>query len=477
MFFDKMYLMNFYITTPIYYSNDIPHLGHLATTVFADIVAGYHRTVGDSVLFLTGVDEHGEKISETAKKAGKDPQIFVDDMALRWMGYWKSLNIQNDIFMRTSNPQHKDIAKKLLEKIKERGDIYKSVYKGSYCTGCEEFKQERELVNGICPEHRVDQVSYREEENYFFKLSKYIPQLRELITEGVIKIIPENKKNEMLARLNDDVLDLSVSRQKVSWGIQLPWDNSQTIYVWVEALMNYYSATRIYGKENFWPASVHFLGKGNNWFHSVIWPALLLSLNIPLPKEIFVHGYYNVEGVKMSKSLGNVISPDSLTSTFGVDGTRYLLCASQPYLDDFSVSTKWFKETYNNDLANGLGNLVSRVSKMCADAGLSGLIDNTVFGVLERNMGVKKAYEDYRLFEVVSIAKNKIKAVNEYINQNEPWKKEGSAQMEILHFATREIQDIAFILMPIMPDICNKIMATTASAKIVASEVLFKRLV
>ncbi|PIS22802.1 methionine--tRNA ligase [candidate division WWE3 bacterium CG08_land_8_20_14_0_20_40_13] len=470
-------IMNFYLTTPIYYSNDAPHLGHLSTTIFADIIVRYHRLIGDNTLFLTGVDEHGEKIALTAEKAGKDPQTFVDEMAIRWQKYWKSLNVQNDIFMRTSDPRHKKIAQELLVKIKEKGDIYQGVYKGMYCTGCEEFKSERELVNGTCPEHRPDQISYREETNYFFKLSKYTPLVKKMLEDGQIDLIPAGKKKEILSRLNDDITDLSVSREKVSWGITLPWDKSQTIYVWVEALMNYYSATKIYDKESFWPASVHFLGKGNNWFHSVIWPALLLSCELPLPKRIFVHGYYNVEGVKMSKSLGNVISPDDLVGKFGVDGTRYLMCASEPYFEDFSVSKKWFDEVYNNDLANGLGNLVSRVSKMASELNISHKSDNDFNAVLEKYLDIKKGFEEYNLLSVVEKVRELITATNEKLNKDEPWKLKGKEKEKSLKQAIDKILEISLILTPVMPATAKNIMDAFCREKITATKPLFVRLV
>ncbi len=270
----------FYITTPIYYANDVPHIGHTGTTVFADIVARYKRAIGDEVFFLTGTDEHGEKVALSAEKTGLSPQVFVDDLAIKWQEYWQKLDISNDAFIRTTSEGHKKVASELLQKLYDKGDIYKDVYKGLYCIGCEEFKSEKDLVNGKCPEHRADQLVYREEESYFFKISKYISEVKRLIESGEFSVVPENKKNEILSRLNDEVRDLSISRQNIAWGIPLPWDPSHTTYVWTEALMNYYSATKIWHKEDFWPADVHFVGKGINWFHTVIWPALLLALEL-----------------------------------------------------------------------------------------------------------------------------------------------------------------------------------------------------
>ena len=454
----------FYITTPIYYSNDVPHIGHTGTTVFADIIARYQRQLGKEVFFLTGTDEHGEKVAKASEKAGKNPQDFVNELAIKWQEYWEKLNISNDEFMRTTLPGHEKVAQDLLIKLQKKGDIYKGVYKGVYCWGCEEFKAEKDLVDGKCPEHRPDQIEYKEEENYFFKLSKYIPKVKELIESGVISVEPENKKIEMLARINDGVNDLSASRQNVVWGIQIPWDHSHTTYVWIEALMNYYSATKIWNKEEFWPADVHFLGKGNNWFHSVIWPALLLALDLPLPKRVFVHGYYNVEGRKMGKSLGNVISPKDLIDRYGVDGTRYLLASSMPYSDDSDVSMKWFDEKYNSDLANGLGNLVSRVAKFINKG-----------SPYKRAALINKFYEDFKLGEVILSAQEKVRFMDDYFSSKEPWKLKGNDQKAVIEESVDKILEIANLVAPIMPETSLKIEKILSGA--MPSENLFLRIV
>ena len=447
---------NFYITTPIYYANDIPHIGHTGTTVYADIAARYKRALGFDVLFLTGTDEHGEKIATTALKNGKEPQPFVDELVVKWKQYWETLNISNDVFMRTTMPEHKAIAQELLTKLYDKGDIYKALYKGIYCVGCEEFKSEKDLVDGKCPEHRPDQVSYREEENYFFKLSKYIPQVKKYMEDGTLPVVPENKKNEMLARLNDEIKDSSVSRSNLTWGVQIPWDKTQVTYVWIEALMNYYTATRIWHKEDFWPADVHFLGKGNNWFHSVIWPALLLALDLPLPKKVFVHGYYNVEGKKMGKSLGNVISPQELMDRYGVDGTRYLLAASMPYENDSDVSWTWFDQKYNSGLANGLGNLSSRLKKMVEGLDLN-FIEPHVANIFEKSIEIKTAYEDLKFNQVIELLSQKISKVDEYLSETTPWKKEGAEKAQILEKSVNELLEIALLISPITPTTSDKI--------------------
>lgn len=463
----------FYITTPIYYANDVPHLGHTATTVFADVVARYKKSLGYDVFFLTGTDEHGEKVAQSAEKAGKEPQIFVDELAVQWQEYWKKLDINNDVFMRTTLPGHVEIAQKLLQQLMDKGDVYEDTYKGIYCVGCEEFKSERDLVDGKCPEHRPDQVQYREEKNYFFKISKYIPTVKKLLESGELPLVPDNKKNEMLAKLAEPVKDTSISRQNVKWGIPIPWDKDQTTYVWVEALMNYYSATQIDWKDgkdrkDFWPADVHFLGKGNNWFHSVIWPSLLLALDLPLPKTVFVHGYYNVDGKKMGKSLGNVISPQDLMDRYGVDGTRYLLCASMPFENDSDVSFKWFDEKYNSALANGYGNLVSRILKLYSG------IDGSV--AVEPTKAIKSEnYDKFALHNVVQEIELQINDLNAFLNEKTPWSKEGEEKEEIIKIAVERVISITHQLAPILPGSTTKTLEAF-KAKSTEPLILFTRI-
>ena len=462
--------MKYYITTPIYYANDNPHIGHIGTTIFADIIARYNKLEKNDVLFLTGLDEHGEKVYLASQKGNKEPQQFVDELAVKWQNYGKKLNINYDIFMRTTLPGHKDIVHQLLNQLQENGDIYKATYKGIYCVGCEEFKSEHDLVDGHCPEHRPDQISLKEEENYFFKLTKYIPTIKKYILDGTLPLEPESKRREILARLDEEIHDLSISRQNIPWGIKLPWDKTQTVYVWVEALMNYYSATKIFNKPDFWPADLHFLGKGNNWFHSVIWPALLLSLRLSLPKKIFVHGYYNVEGKKVGKSLGNAVSAEQLLEKYGADGTRFLLAASMPYSADSDVDFTWFDEKYNSDLANGLGNLVARVAKLCETNQISGVTRNLA---IAKNLGT--LIEEYKLNEALEIIWQQISEADRKINETKPWELDPGKAKPILEDLVKQIQQIAINLQPFLSETAEKILKQF-SGQIKSAPPLFPRI-
>jgi methionyl-tRNA synthetase len=474
-------MTKFYITTPIYYSNDTPHMGHTGTTIYADIIARHNRLLGNEVFFLTGVDEHGEKVAEAARKMNKSPQEFVDDLSVEWQAYWRKLNISNDHFFRTTSLEHKKIVSRLLTILWEEGKIYKDTYKGIYCVGCEEFKSERDLVDGKCPEHRPDQIKYQVETNYFFKLSEYLPQICSMIENGKLKVTPENKRKDMLAKitdwLKDEKKDISISRQSVDWQIPIPWDSAQTTYVWIEALMNYFTATEIWDKKEYWPANVHFLGKGNNWFHSVIWPALLLALKLPLPLEIYVHGYYNVEGQKMGKSLGNVISPQELIDRYGVDGTRYLLSASMPYKEDSDVSFQWFNERYNSDLANSLGNLVARLSKLAEGLSLDIKITENYQELMNNHKELITFYNQYRLNEATVYLRNLLSELNEYLNEKEPWKLTGDEKKHVIKESIVKLIQIAAMLEPIMPDTSNKIKNILLAKNITKGEALFNKIV
>lgn len=465
----------FYISTPIYYANDVPHIGHTGTTVFADIVGRYYRLKGVEVFSLTGTDEHGEKVAESANKNGKEPQEFVDELSEKWKQYWSELNISNDYFIRTTSEGHIKVVNGLLAKLYEKDAIYKDEYEGIYCVGCEEFKAEKDLVDGKCPEHRPDQIQKRKEENYFFKITDYLPKVKELIKSGELAVEPENKKAEMLARLDENIHDLSISRPNVPWGIPIPWDKTHTTYVWFEALMNYYSAPQIVNKPELWPADVHFLGKGINWFHSVVWPAMLLALELPLPKRVFVHAYYNVEGQKMGKSLGNVISPQNLIDRYGVDGTRYLLAASMPYSNDSDVSFGWFDKKYNADLANGIGNLAARISKLAEGQSIiEGDADFTA--VFDKHDEISKLYEDFKLHEVVGKINKLVGSINEYLNANEPWKKTGEERESVVKKAALDLLEIVVLISPIIPDASDKVIRALNGDVVEPVGVLFNKI-
>lgn len=445
----------FFITTPIYYINAEPSIGSACTTVAADIVARVHRQLGEDVFYLTGTDEHGEKVAEAAEKNGLSPIEYSNQIAPKFEGAWKILNISHDFFIRTTDPRHEKIVSEFMQKIYDAGDIYKAKYDGWYCTGCEEFKTEKELVDLHCPMHPPDKTVKKSEENWFFKLSKYVPKLIELIEDDKTNyIFPESKRAEILAKLKFGVNDISISREKVKWGIPVPWDTSHTIYVWVDALINYYSATQfVEGKKDFWPANLHLLGKEILWFHTVIWQAMLISANLPIPIKTYTHDFYIIDGQKMSKSLGNTIPPREIVDLFGTDGARYLIARSFPSNGDADIGITRFKERYNADLANNLGNLVSRVCKLANSLKISGVRSQ-----------VSKEYQNLidnlKLDEAISWVFNKfIDESNNRLNVVSPWKLEADdpARIAVLTECVNNLRTAAYYLTPIMPEICEKI--------------------
>lgn len=452
-------MKKFFVTTPIYYINDIPHIGHTCTTVAADVVARLHRAKGEDVFFLTGTDEHGQKVEETAQKEGLEVKEYCDRISPRFKEAWKKLDISFDFFIRTTDPQHEKVVGEVLQKIYDKGDVYKDKYEGWYCVGCEKFLTETELVDNHCALHPPEKTVWKSEENWFFKLSKYIPEIIKLIEdEKTNYIFPEGKRSEILAKLKAGVRDVSISRENVAWGIPTPWDKNQTVYVWFDALINYYSATQfVDGKKDFWPADLHLLGKEILWFHTVIWQAMLLSAEIELPKKTYTHSFYMIDGQKMSKSLGNVISPDQLVELFGVEGSKYLIVRSFPTENDSDVGIARFKEKYNADLANNLGNLVSRVAKLAEDqSSPDPFFDKT--GSFDSEF--EKLIDELKLDEAIGLVFEKwIDSSNLKLNQTTPWKleKEDPKRIEILDECINNLRKAAFHLQIVMPKVAEKI--------------------
>lgn len=369
----------FYVTTPIFYPNAKLHLGHAYTTTLCDILARYHRLLGEKTYFLTGSDENTQKMVEAARKEGKEPLVFLDEIVSRFSSLFKELDISYNQFIRTTDQKvHWPGAQKLWTKLVESDDIYKKEYEGLYCVGHEAFITEKDLVDGKCPDHGTA-PEFLKEENYFFKLSKYTESIKEKITSGELDIYPQSRRNEILALLEEGLQDVSFSRpRKADWpqglGVPVPGDDSQVMYVWCDALANYITALG-YANEGdlykeFWPATVQVLGKDILRFHAAIWPAMLISAGVPLPKALLVHGFITSGGKKMSKTLGNVIDPEELLAEYGTDAVRYFLARHISPFEDGDITREAFKDAYNADLANGLGNVVARVMKL-AETNLS----------------------------------------------------------------------------------------------------------
>lgn len=465
----------FYVTTPIYYVNDAPHIGSAYTTLAGDIIARYYRQkLGkENVFFLAGTDEHGQKIQTVAKEKGLTPIELADKVSQEFKDAWKLLNISNDYFIRTTDSRHEKVVCDLLQKIYDAGYIYSGTYEGPYCVGCERFYRESELVNERCPLHPNKDISHQKEKNYFLKLKdlvneKVLPKLK----SGEYNILPEARKNEILSRIEQGIEDVSVSREGVTWGIPVPWDKSQTVYVWVDALINYYSATQfLENKKDFWPADLHLMAKDIFWFHAVIWEALLIAAGLDLPRNVFAHGFFTIDGQKMSKSLGNVITPKQLVDRYGVDGARYLMISAVSFGSDGDISLKSFDTKFNADLANGLGNIVSRIAK------LSEKIDSFSDYKPEPTEDYIKDIEDFKLDQVVEIVRTEIKDLDGIINKNEPWKITDNTKLKnFLQICVNRIRQIALELQPFLPETSEKITEQFKGPKIKSSDGLFPRL-
>jgi len=467
-------MKKFYITTPIYYINDIPHIGHTSATVVVDIVARMHRQKGEEVFFLTGTDEHGQKVAQSAEKAGLTPQEYCDKISPKFEQAWKDLNVSFDYFIRTTNSKHKKVVAEVLEKIYKKGDIYKGKYEGKYCIGCEKFLTESDLKNGHCPLHPAEKTVEGSEENWFFKLSKYVPQLIELIENDKTNyIFPEGKKREILAKLKAGVRDISFTREKVDWGIPVPWDKNQTVYVWIEALINYYSAPQFVDKgKGFWPPTVHLLGKEIIWFHTVIWQAMLLSAGIELPQKTYVHSFYMIDGQKMSKSRGNVISPKQLIDNFGVDGARYLVTTSFPSKNDADVGMSRFVQKYNADLANNWGNLVARVTKMGEGLEIEQI-------KVEFDKKFEELIDGFSLSEAVGLVFEKwIDKANALLNKTEPWKlsADDEKRKKILTQVSQMVVKAAYHLKIVMPKSSEMVLKSFDGKVKLLDKALFPRI-
>lgn len=439
----------YYVTTPIYYPNDIPHIGHAYTTIVADVLARWNKLIGKDVYFLTGTDDHGKKIADTAEKAGKKPKDFVDELIPKFKDAWEKLGIEYDRFIRTTDSDHEKNVQEMLQKSYDNGDIYLGEYEGLYCVGCEQYYTEKDLEEGNCPIHKKP-VEKVKEETYFFKLSKYQDKLLGLYENNPEFISPKNRRQEIINRVKEGLRDLSISRSSFDWGVPLPFDEKHVCYVWFDALFNYFSGVKDSDK---WPADVHLIGKDIIWFHTVYWPAFLMSVGLDLPKKVFAHGWWTFDREKISKSIGKVVNVDELISMTGnKDSARYFLCRATAFGDDGDFSEVALINRHNGELLNKLGNLVSRVTGLIEKYGVEKpevdfYFDNVIKSIndLMENLEVDKTLTN--IFALIDSS-------NEYIQEKKPWK---TKDKKVLYELANDIKRISILLYPFIPDTCQKI--------------------
>lgn len=468
---------SFYVTTPIYYVNDNPHIGHAYTTILADVLARYHRSEGDEVFFLTGLDEHGQKVLQAAQARGVPEQQHCDELAPRFLNLWKKLEIQNDDFIRTTQPRHIKAVQAALQKVCDAGDVYVDEYEGWYSVAEERFITETEKESG-----QFRDVKKLKERNYFFRMSKYQQRLIDYINAHPEFIQPEHRKNEILGFLRQPLGDLCISRPKsrMGWGIEIPFDKDYVTYVWFDALINYITAAGYLDDpskfKKWWPASVHLIGKDILTTHAVYWPTMLFSLGLPLPKTIFAHGWWLIGETKMSKSLGNVVDPLSLVEQYGVDPVRYYLMREMVLGQDANFTMESFIKRYNSDLANDFGNLLNRMSGLigknfdgCVPAeGEVGAVEQEIRKSADALAGkTQELINAMRVHEAIEETLQLIRQVNKYMEAQAPWKVAKTDLPRagtILYTATEALRISAILLLPVMPSKAQTVLEILGAA-------------
>ncbi|HEY4451387.1 MAG TPA: methionine--tRNA ligase [Solirubrobacteraceae bacterium] len=472
--------MSFYVTTPIYYVNAAPHLGHAYTTIAADVMARHHRQRGESVFFLTGTDEHGEPVADAAHALGIEPQELADRNAERFEALAPRLGASNDFFIRTTDPEHEAVVQRVLSLVRENGYVYEGTYEGWYCPRCADFKADNEIDPGNrCPIHHIE-LTREQEENYFFQLSAFQERLERLYEQNADFVAPRSRYNESLSFIRSGLRDVPLTRHKLSWGVPVPWDPEHVFYVWFDALLNYYSALSYAGGEDrtaeLWPASYHLIGKDILRFHTVYWPALLMAAEIELPRHVFVHGFLLMDGEKMSKSLGNVLDPFAVIERFGADALRFYLLREVPFGQDGSVSTASFELRYESELANDLGNLASRSIGMlmryrdgaltagAMDAALAG----DFAGLRERVCAHLDRAELHLALEEIWA---RVRRLNRYVEEQAPWRlaKEEDRGEEldgVLRTLAEGLRVVTVLLWPYMPSSAERLLAALGAPEL-----------